>query len=555
MDEGSSDVFEVEAILDCRILRDNVLYYVKWVGSDELTWEPEPNLYGCPELLEQFWSEKQRMNNGNNSVKKTKTQKVPDASKNEIQQSIFSDPEQQIQRSGSTSETEIQQSTTASDKEIQQPTSASDDEIRQSTTTSDKEIQQPTSTSDDEVRQSTTTSDKEIQSSTTTSDNETSGEEVQSSTPDKETQESTQITDDGIQQSTTTSDEETQQEMLFRLVYVVIPRFNLNERTEPELPTPPVDDDDGRENQSSKDIEEEDEDEEEDAHDVKKTPEFSVPRERVTSEESSDEDSDSQDLTLMSNVRLSMYLKEKQGFDRSNTEYSGSFDWPTRRACIDAIMKGTDNPMFEPVEQMLEDMNVATFRSFLGAILDPNSEYTSSEEFFNDLNLKMNEVVGLLGREADASLCLLTIVGDVQKHAQSITQKTPKEKRTEAIRSLKEQIESIIEGLPDDLGTFMKAIKAEKPVRKRLPKFRREIDTQAMGNQEKSALSAAMESLNDQGPPAEMSLYGSLMRDVERAGTPVVRASYDLLGFNADEICQGTASLLISKIKAFRSLY
>ena len=32
-------------------------YEVKWVGSDELTWEPEDHLDSCPEKLEEFRKE------------------------------------------------------------------------------------------------------------------------------------------------------------------------------------------------------------------------------------------------------------------------------------------------------------------------------------------------------------------------------------------------------------------------------------------------------------------------------------------------------------------
>lgn len=51
------EVYEVEKILDHRIVRGRLQYYVKWVGWDnpeDNTWEPEENLIQCPRLLRAY---------------------------------------------------------------------------------------------------------------------------------------------------------------------------------------------------------------------------------------------------------------------------------------------------------------------------------------------------------------------------------------------------------------------------------------------------------------------------------------------------------------------
>jgi Chromo (CHRromatin Organisation MOdifier) domain len=53
---SGQDIFEVEAIVDMRVLSDgHRLYQLQWLGyPGEDTWEPETNLTGCAELLEEF---------------------------------------------------------------------------------------------------------------------------------------------------------------------------------------------------------------------------------------------------------------------------------------------------------------------------------------------------------------------------------------------------------------------------------------------------------------------------------------------------------------------
>ena len=408
MADESSDVFEVEAILDYKRLRDGVLYFVKWAGVDETTWEPEANLFGCPELLEQFWAEVEARKRG---------------------------------------------------------------------------LQKPE--------------------------------------------------DDGDPRSGSIE---------FRAVHVVLPQFVIEEEeSEEDLET--------ETGGASTDVWKEEEEEE-----VKEKEKQPV-RRRETCKFAEDEEdlrAPEHDMALLGNMRLAMYLKEVGGFDELREGYAGEFDWPTRQACIRAIMKGTDNCLFELVEQMLQEMKMPTFESFLAALVDPQCTYGSADEFFADLSLKMNEVVGFFGPESEISLCVLTILADIERH--TVHKKTDEQKK-ESLNLLKEEVESVIADLPDDLDEFMKQMSDVKVVRKRIPKYRPKLNTQPLTDKNKAALSAAMDGLNDSGPPQEMALYGSLMREVERSGTPVIRAAYNLLGFNSDEICQGTASDLIAKINAFQTLF
>jgi hypothetical protein len=57
--EYSDDVYEVEAIIDCRLNKDNHWeYLVKWTGypEEENSWEPGLNI--SAKALKQFWDSK-----------------------------------------------------------------------------------------------------------------------------------------------------------------------------------------------------------------------------------------------------------------------------------------------------------------------------------------------------------------------------------------------------------------------------------------------------------------------------------------------------------------
>jgi hypothetical protein len=46
--------FEVERVLGRALIDDRVHYQVKWLGSDELTWEPVENLQGVSWMIDEF---------------------------------------------------------------------------------------------------------------------------------------------------------------------------------------------------------------------------------------------------------------------------------------------------------------------------------------------------------------------------------------------------------------------------------------------------------------------------------------------------------------------
>lgn len=57
-DVTTDDIFYVERILDHKGTGKNRRYLVKWLNfpSSENQWEPESNLIGCEQLLQDYWA-------------------------------------------------------------------------------------------------------------------------------------------------------------------------------------------------------------------------------------------------------------------------------------------------------------------------------------------------------------------------------------------------------------------------------------------------------------------------------------------------------------------
>eukprot|EP00833_Pecoramyces_ruminatium_P009141 jgi/Orpsp1_1/1183173/evm.model.c7180000084178.2 len=58
----SEEEYEVEAILDKKKKKGGIYYKIKWLGYDEITWEPECNLENARELVENFEKEYNKKN-------------------------------------------------------------------------------------------------------------------------------------------------------------------------------------------------------------------------------------------------------------------------------------------------------------------------------------------------------------------------------------------------------------------------------------------------------------------------------------------------------------
>ena len=91
--QDEEGVYEVEVVLDKRVKKGKLEYYVKWKHYDEWTWEPVAHLDNVKNLIEDF--ERRRLNS-------RKTNNIFKSNKNQSQKRKSSDPESSSSRCLST---------------------------------------------------------------------------------------------------------------------------------------------------------------------------------------------------------------------------------------------------------------------------------------------------------------------------------------------------------------------------------------------------------------------------------------------------------------------
>jgi len=68
---GAEEEYEVEAVLNDKLLDDGRFYEIKWVGYAETTWEAQDNLADATKLVGEYWKEKNKGNQRMNDATRT----------------------------------------------------------------------------------------------------------------------------------------------------------------------------------------------------------------------------------------------------------------------------------------------------------------------------------------------------------------------------------------------------------------------------------------------------------------------------------------------------